>query len=70
MIDADVTIGSGGSVEDAFAVGGTLTIEAGATVDELAYFDTTIDAATGTSHAMSATSATDLPGRSAGSQQP
>ena len=47
MIDADVTIGSGGSVEDAFAVGGTLTIEAGATVEDLAYFDTTIDAATG-----------------------
>jgi hypothetical protein len=48
MIDANVTIGSGGSVEDAFAVGGTLTIEAGATVEDLAYFDTTVDAPTGT----------------------
>jgi hypothetical protein len=48
MIDADVVVGSSASIEDVFAVGGTLTIESGASVEDLAYFDTTLDAATGT----------------------
>jgi hypothetical protein len=48
MIDADVSVGPGAKVEDVFAVGGTLTIAPGATVDELAFWDTTIDAPAGT----------------------
>ena len=43
MIDADVTIqGAGASVDGIFAVGGTLTIGPGATVDQVGYVDTTI----------------------------
>jgi hypothetical protein len=42
-VDADVTIsGAGASVEDIFTVGGTLTIENGASVEDVAYVDTAV----------------------------
>jgi hypothetical protein len=42
-IDADVTVsGAGASVEDIFTVGGTLTIENGASVEDVAYVNTTV----------------------------
>jgi hypothetical protein len=42
-VDADVTIsGPGASVEDIFTVGGTLTIENGASVEDVAYVDTAV----------------------------
>ena len=44
MIDADVTIsGAGASVDGIFAVGGSLTIDDGATVMDVAYANTTLD---------------------------
>lgn len=42
MVDGDVTVASGGSVDSVFAVGGTLTIEPGGSVRDLAYANTTI----------------------------
>ena len=39
-IDSDVTVPSGGSVEGIFIVGGTLAIEDGASVKDVAYVDT------------------------------
>jgi hypothetical protein len=48
-IDANVTIqGPGATVDDVFAIGGTLTVGPGASVDEVTYLDTTLDIATGT----------------------
>jgi hypothetical protein len=45
-IDADVTVsGTSAAVEDIFIVGGTLTIEDGATVEEGAYANTTVTGA-------------------------
>lgn len=42
-IDADVTVsGPGASVEDIFTVGGTLTIENGASVEDVAFVDTAV----------------------------
>jgi hypothetical protein len=42
-VDADVTVsGAGASVEDIFTVGGTLTIENGASVEDVAYVDTAV----------------------------
>ena len=47
--DANVSIeGPGASVGRVFTVGGTLTVGAGATVEEVTYFDTTLDIAEGT----------------------
>ena len=43
MVDADVTIsGVGASVDGIFAIGGSLTIEPGASVQDVAYVDTAI----------------------------
>lgn len=45
--DADVVVtGAGASVADIFAVGGTLTVEDGATVEDLAYSDTDLTGVT------------------------